>query len=147
LVKVAVTERSWLIVSVHVPVPVQAPLQPMKVEPGAGVAVSTTLVPAMYASAQSPGQEIPAGELVTVPASSPPMPTDSVWVVTFWKLAMTVWLEFMISVQEAVPEQAPPQPANVEPDAGVAVSAIAFPSEIIPLQGELQANELVPALT
>ena len=44
-VNVAVTARAALIVSEHVPVPVQAPLQPVKVEPVAGVAVSATAVP------------------------------------------------------------------------------------------------------
>jgi hypothetical protein len=42
---VAVTLRASLIVTVHDPVPVQAPLQPVNVESFADVAVSVTLVP------------------------------------------------------------------------------------------------------
>ncbi len=44
-VNVAVTLRPRLMVTVHVPVPVQAPLQPVKVEPVAAAAVRVTLVP------------------------------------------------------------------------------------------------------
>lgn len=39
LVKFAVTLRAVLITTVHVPVPVQAPLQPVKVEPTSAAAV------------------------------------------------------------------------------------------------------------
>jgi hypothetical protein len=44
-VKVAVTDRAWLIVTLQVPVPEQAPDQPANDEPLAGVAVSTTPAP------------------------------------------------------------------------------------------------------
>jgi hypothetical protein len=43
--KVAVTDRAWLIVTVQAPVPVQSPLQPANVEPAAAVGVSVTTVP------------------------------------------------------------------------------------------------------
>jgi hypothetical protein len=43
---VAVTERLVLIVTVHGPEPVHAPLQPANVEPGAAVALNETDVPA-----------------------------------------------------------------------------------------------------
>ena len=43
--KVAVTPFASLIVTVHAPVPVHAPLQPVSVESLAVVAVSVTLVP------------------------------------------------------------------------------------------------------
>ena len=39
---VAVTDLAAFMVTVHAPVPVHAPLQPVKVEPGAAVAVSVT---------------------------------------------------------------------------------------------------------
>ena len=42
---VAVALRAAVMETTQVPVPVHAPLQPEKVEPAAGVAVSVTLVP------------------------------------------------------------------------------------------------------
>jgi hypothetical protein len=42
---VAVTACAAFIVTVQVPVPVQLPLQPVNVEPPAGVAVSVTCCP------------------------------------------------------------------------------------------------------
>jgi hypothetical protein len=45
VVNVAVTLWAALSVTAHVPVPVHAPLQPPKVLPASGVAVSVTLVP------------------------------------------------------------------------------------------------------
>jgi len=44
-VKVAVTVAAAVSVTVHEPVPEQPPLQPVKIEPVAGVAVSVTAVP------------------------------------------------------------------------------------------------------
>jgi hypothetical protein len=63
-------------VTVHAPVPEQAPPQPAKVEPAAGVAVSVTEVPWPYVSAQSAPQLMPAGEEVTVPLPVPDLVTD-----------------------------------------------------------------------
>ena len=44
-VKVAVTERAALIVTVQAPVPVHAPLQPLKIDPDAALARRVTGVP------------------------------------------------------------------------------------------------------
>src|SRR5207247_9224070 len=67
-VKVAVTVVAAGRVTVHEPVPVQVPpLQPVKVEPASGAAVSVTTVPLGYGSEQSGPQVLPAGALVTVP--------------------------------------------------------------------------------
>ena len=71
LVKVAVTARAALIVTLQVPVPMQLPLQPVKVEPGAGAAVKATAAPLVNEAAHVVPQEMPAGALVTVP---PPVP-------------------------------------------------------------------------
>jgi hypothetical protein len=69
--KVAVTDLAADIVTEHVPVPVQLPLQPAKVEPAAGVAVNVTAVPLAYEAEQVAPQLIPAGLLVTVPLPVP----------------------------------------------------------------------------
>src|SRR5438552_3293046 len=71
--KVAVTVVAALRVTVQGPLPEQPPpLQPLKVEPAAGVAVSVTAVPLVKLAEQVAPQVIPAGELVTVPL---PVPT------------------------------------------------------------------------
>jgi len=67
--KVAVTACAWFIVTEHEPVPLQAPLHPVNVDPAAGLAVSTT-VPLNDAVHVAP-QLIPAGLLVTVPVPVP----------------------------------------------------------------------------
>ncbi len=46
----AVTLRAAVMVTTQLPVPVQAPLQPVKVEPVAAAAVRVTLVPQSYSS-------------------------------------------------------------------------------------------------
>ena len=66
------TDWAALIVTVQVPVPVQLPpLQPVNVEPVAGVAVSVTAVPLAKVAAQVEPHERPAGELEIVPAPVP----------------------------------------------------------------------------
>src|SRR5207247_9999259 len=75
-VKVAVTAVVAVRVSVQGPVPVQAPpLQPVKTEPAAGVAVSVTTVPSSKVDEQTPGQPMPGGLLVTVPEPVPAVET------------------------------------------------------------------------
>src|SRR6267142_1898970 len=76
--KVAVTEAVALIVTTQVPLPEQPPpLQPVKVEPAAGVAVKVTAVPLAYGAAHVAPQAMPAGLLVTVPAPAPALLTVS----------------------------------------------------------------------
>jgi hypothetical protein len=70
-VNIAVTERAWVIVTVQVPVPVQAPLQPVKVEPVDAVAVRVTLVPLVKVALQVAPQLTPVGLEVTVPDPVP----------------------------------------------------------------------------
>ena len=67
----AVTDVAALSVTVHVPVPVQPPLQPLKIEPAAGAAVKVTAVPLANAAAQVVPQAMPAGALVMVPVPAP----------------------------------------------------------------------------
>jgi hypothetical protein len=68
---VAVTVRAWLIVTVHAPVPVHAPVQPVNVLPVAAVPVSVTDVPELYVAVHVAPQLMPAGVLVTVPVPAP----------------------------------------------------------------------------
>src|SRR2546427_11440739 len=71
-VKLAVTVVAAESVTVQGSVPVHpAPVQPVKAEPAAGVPVSVTTVPLGKPAEQRPGQVIPAGLLVTVPAPTP----------------------------------------------------------------------------
>jgi hypothetical protein len=60
-------------------VPEQAPDQPAKTEPGAGVAVSVTCVPVVKLAAQVDPQSMPAGAEVTRPAPAPFRVTVSRW--------------------------------------------------------------------
>jgi hypothetical protein len=71
-VKVAVTLRAWVILTVQEPVPLHpSPLQPTNVDPLAAAAVNVTLVPASKAALHAAGQLMPAGLLVTVPLPVP----------------------------------------------------------------------------
>jgi hypothetical protein len=110
-----------------VPVPEQPPLQPEKVEPAAGVAVSVTAVPEVKEVEQVAPQEIPAGELMTVPLPVPDLATVSAKD-DCTKLAVTVVAAFTVTAHVPVPEQPPPlQPLNVEPAAGAAVKVTTVP--------------------
>jgi len=62
-----VTAVAALIVTAHIAVPLQAPLQPVNVKPAAGVSVSVTGVFWVKEAEQVDGQLIPAGLLLTVP--------------------------------------------------------------------------------
>jgi hypothetical protein len=79
-VKVAVTAAAALIVTVHGPVPVQAPLHPVKAEPALGVAVRVTTVPLTKSALHVAPQLIPAGLLVTDPMPDPAGVSVSVYV-------------------------------------------------------------------
>src|SRR3989475_1339316 len=120
-VNVAVTVVAALRVTVQAPGPEQPPpLQPLKVEPAAGAAVSVTAVPLAKLAAQVAPQVMPAGLLVTVPAPVPALETVSVKVCRV-KVAVTVVAALRVTVQVPVPEQPPPlQPVKVEPAAGAA---------------------------
>ena len=76
--KLAVTVVAVLTVTAQVPVPEQAPLQPAKDEPAAGVAVRVMAVPGVTDCEQAVPQLMPAGLLVTVPEPVPLFVIDSV---------------------------------------------------------------------
>ena len=119
---VALTDCAEFIVTLHAPVPLQAPPQPAKVEPESGVAARLTTVPLAKLAEQVVPQEIPEGVLVTVPAPFPLLDTVRVKVPALAvKLAPTDFAASMVTLQAPVPVQAPLHPANVEPESGVAV--------------------------
>ena len=123
-VKAAVTDFAAVMVTVQALVPVQAPLQPVKVDPVDGAAVKVTEVLSHMVSVQSAPQSIPVPD--TVPLPVPDMAT----VRTYWfleKMAVTDFAAFMVTVQSPVPEQAPLHPVKVEPVAAGAVNVTEEP--------------------
>src|SRR2546428_2454428 len=125
--KVAVTVVAAESVIVHVPVPEQPPpLQPVKAEPAAGLALRGTTLPLAKLADQVAPHVIPAGLLVTVPAPVPALETVSANVGA--KVAVTVVAAESVIGHVPVPEQPPPlQPVKVEPPAGVAVRVTTVP--------------------
>ncbi len=115
-------------VMVQVPVPLQAPLQPAKVEPAAGVAVRVTTLPEAYGSAQSVPQFTPAGLLVTVPLPLPVFVTVNMAevVVVVVKVAVQVFAAVIVT-EPSVQSAFPLQPAKVDPVAGVGVKVTTLP--------------------
>ena len=75
IVNVAVTDLGPSTVMFAVPVPVASPLQPVKSEWAAGVAVKVTLAPFSKLLKQFAPQLIPAGLLTTVPVPLPSLET------------------------------------------------------------------------
>lgn len=68
---VAVTLCADVMLTVQLPVPLHAPLQPVKVLPVAGVAVRVTLAPLVKNALHVLPQSMPAGLLVTMPIPVP----------------------------------------------------------------------------
>ena len=122
-----------LIVTVQVPVPEQPPpLQPVNVEPAAGVAVSVTTVPSSNDAAQVAPQVIPAGPLDTVPEPGAGL-RHGQRVRDQRERRGHRLSPLIVTMHVPVPEQpAPLQPAKVEPAAGVAVSVTTVPSRTTP---------------
>jgi hypothetical protein len=132
------------IVTLHPPLPEQAPVHPTKVEPAAAVAESVTTVPWAKDALQVAPQSIEgvAGAVEeTVPAPVPPLVTVSDWLATP-KLAVTARSPPIVTTHAPVPEHAPLQPAKAEPAAGVAVSVTVPPLAKVPTQ---VAPQLMPA--
>src|SRR5438552_12677995 len=119
--KVAVTVVAAETETTHDPVPEHPPpLQPVKVDPAAGVAVSVTAVPLAKLAVQVAPHVMPAGELVTVPLPVPTSLTVSAKVGRL-KVAVTVVAAETETTHDPVPEHPPPlQPPKVEPAAGLA---------------------------
>jgi hypothetical protein len=138
---VAVTDFAALIVTLQVPVPVQAPLQPANVDPAAALAVSVTTVPLLKLALQMLPQLIPVGLLVTVPVPVPALVTLNLNAGTL-NVAVTDFAALIVTLQVPVPLQAPLQPANVDPAAALAVSVTTVPLLKFALQ---MVPQLIPA--
>jgi hypothetical protein len=123
-------------------VPVHAPVQPPNAEPAAALAVRTTVDPLLNCDEHVGGQLIALGWLVTVPEPAPEIATVA-GKVTALNDAEISSIEFIVTVHVVpVPPHAPPQPANVEPVAGVSVSVTCVPGLKFAEQVEVQ---LIPA--
>ncbi|MDW8479675.1 MAG: hypothetical protein RML12_07400 [Xanthomonadales bacterium] len=72
------TWRGACIVTTQLPVPLQSPLQPAKLEPGSGLAVRVTAAWSGKSALQLAPQAMPAGALLTVPVPLPVRLTLSV---------------------------------------------------------------------
>jgi hypothetical protein len=126
--KFALTDFAASMVTLQAPVPLQAPLQPARVEPESGAAVKLTTVPLAKLAEHVAPQEIPEGVLVTVPVPVPFLVTVRVKGPGFAvKFALTDFAASMVTLQAPVPLQAPPQPANVEPESGATVKLTTVP--------------------
>jgi len=109
--KLAVTVWLAFMVTMHEPVPEQAPPHPRNCDPAFGAAVNVTIVPCAKLAEQFGWQAIPAGiVLVTVPSPDPVSPTERVNVgkavpvpvrLTFWTLA-AMPLELSVTVRDAL---------------------------------------------
>jgi hypothetical protein len=121
--KVAVTLLAAFIVTLQVPLPVQAPDQPLNRDPAAGIGVRLTTVPALYLPDTGADRAMLAP--LTAGATGPgwgvivPSPTvDRVRVNctggggVVVKVAVTLLAASIVTLQAPVPEQAPDQPLN-----------------------------------
>ena len=126
--KVAVTLAAEVpTVRLHVPVPVQAPVQPAKTNPAAGEAVRLTAVPVAREALQDVlGQLIPPTSLVTVPELEGVIETLTESVM---KSALTAKAEPILAIVHVVPLGAgqPVHPLNTEPAWAVAVRVTGSP--------------------
>jgi hypothetical protein len=136
-----VTLCAAFIVTRQLPKPLQAPLQPAKPQPSAGVAVSVTCVAGAKFALHVDGQLIPAGELVTVPL--PVTLTDNATFCT--NVAVTDAAAFIVTEHPALPLQAPPQVLKVQPLAGVAVKVTGVPlaNPALHIDGQLMPEGLL----
>src|ERR1044072_6522175 len=113
-VNVAVTDRSWSIVTTQATRPVQSPLQPTNIESTSGVAVSVTMVLQSKPTEHVAPQSMPAGVEVIEPVPVPFADTSSVSVFSV-NVAVTEGAALIVTTQVPVPEQpAPLQPAKSE---------------------------------
>jgi len=120
---IALTLSAPLITTAHAPVPVHAPDHPVNLYPTAAVAVRFTVVPCANVPVQLLVQEIPLGELVTVPL---PL-TFTVSVSSAVNVAVTLSAAVIVTLHVPVPEHAPLHPLNTYPLPAAAVRLTTVP--------------------
>jgi hypothetical protein len=108
---VAVTDFAASIVTWQVPVPVHAPLQPEKIDPDAGVAVSVTEAPELKFAEHAEPQSIPAGDETTAPEPAPAFVTERAKVpgAAVVKVAVTDFAAPIVTWHAPLPVHAPDQ--------------------------------------
>jgi hypothetical protein len=136
-VKFAVTDTGAVMLTVHVPVPVQPPLHPVKSLFASGTAVSTT-EPVTFTAHTVPHDKPPTFEL-TVPVPVPDLETVS----GMAKFACTVFAAFMVRVHGKVPVHAPDQPKKTPPVAGDGVSMTV--EALMKFAAQVPAQDAMPA--
>lgn len=121
-VKFAFTAFIAVIETLHVPVPVHAPPQPVNVEPVVAAGVNVTIAPESKLNVHVAPHEIPVGDDVTVPAPLDPFVIVSAYFLRL-KVAVIAAALSVATTHGVVPEQPPfAQPANTDSSAGVAVN-------------------------
>jgi len=117
-----------------------APPYPSKCELALAVLLKVMTVPGAACIRQVPGHLMPAGDEVTVPAPAPSTSTSTVTRPCAWapKAAPTAVSADRVTSQPPVPEQAPLQPVNCMPAAGVAVRCTTAPAVSACEQVEVQ---------
>ena len=141
--KSAPTVAAAVRVRLHVPLPEQLPVQPLKEKLAAGASVKVTSVfggkLAVHVVVVVGEQLIPAGLLVTVP----PPTKATVSGTAALKVALTLAAALRVKLQVPVPVQLPPHPPNKKLVPGVAVSVICVPCAKLALHAAL--GQLIPA--
>ncbi len=100
-----------------------------------------TAVPESNEALQVPEeQSIPAGEEATLPL--PLTVTESAYFGLAVNVAVTLAAPFIVTAHAPAPEQAPPQPVNVNPEAGVAARVTTVPALYEAVQAPLE--QLMP---
>ena len=136
-------------VTTQLPVPLHAPVQPVKIDPGlCGVAVRVTTLPVLmvvlFVHVPEVAPDVMVQLMLPVPDTVPvPVPEPVTVTVVALKAALTVCAEFMDTEQAPVPVHAPPHPAKAVPAGAVGVKATDVPWKYAALQVPLPELQLV----
>lgn len=141
--KFAPTVKAEFIVTEHAPVPEQAPDQPVNTDPALALSLTVTGVPFVYVNEHVVAQLVmfPSAVLI-VPL--PVLPLVVTVNAKFGEKAAPTFTGVVptVKLQALVPEQAPVQPAKVEPD-GVSLSVTVVPLLTFTVQVPVQPLKIV----